>query len=65
MKAKPFQTMPDTKRPRVVTYLDDEDMKQGLEQLAFARSRSVSNLLLALVKAEIDRAKASGELKCQ
>lgn len=55
-------SMAETKRPRVVAYLDDEEMKQKLEILADRRCRSVSNLLLALVRNEIEQAEKSGEI---
>jgi hypothetical protein len=55
--------MSKTDRPRIVTYLDNEEMKRDLERLALARSRSVSNLLVALIKPEIEAAKASGEIE--
>jgi hypothetical protein len=59
----PSSNMSKTDRPRIVTYLDSEEMKRDLERLALTRSRSVSNLLVALIKSEVEAAKASGEME--
>jgi len=59
----PSSNMSKTDRPRIVAYLNSEDMKRDLERLALTRSRSVSNLLVALIKSEVEAAKASGDMK--
>jgi hypothetical protein len=47
--------MAKTARPSVVVYLNDEEMKAQLERQAASESRSVSNYIVALLKAEFDR----------
>jgi hypothetical protein len=47
--------MAKSARPSVVVYLDDEKMKSQLERQAASESRSASNYIVALLKAEFDR----------
>lgn len=49
-----------TSKNKVNTYLDD-DVKEDAQRLASARSRSLSNLIEALLIREIKKAKAEGE----
>ncbi len=53
-----------TSKAKLFAYISHED-KADLEQLAQIRNRSVSNLIETLVKDEIAKAKAAGELKDQ
>lgn len=48
-------SMAKTTRPSIVIYLDDEAMKARLERQAAKESRSVSNYIVALIKAEFKR----------
>lgn len=50
-----------TSKAKVFAYIQNE-LKEDLERLAEVRNRSISNLLETLIKAEVDQAKASGEL---
>ena len=49
-----------TKRPKVMVYLDDEQLKADLEALAAFEGRSLSNLFNRLAKNAIEQAKAEG-----
>lgn len=53
-----------TKNPRVVFYLPEE-LKEKLEKLARSNTRSVSNMVLALVEQAIKDAEARGELESE
>jgi len=50
-----------TNKAKVFAYIDPE-LKEGLEQLAERRNRSVSNLVETLIQQEIEKAKEAGEL---
>ena len=50
-----------TKKPRVVTYLDEE-LKARAEKVAEYQGRSLSNYIEQLVKADVARAEAAGEI---
>jgi hypothetical protein len=52
-----------TKRPKVMVYLDDEQLKADLEALAAFEGRSLSNLFNRLAKNAVEHAKAEGDIK--
>ena len=51
-----------TKRPKVMVYLDDDQLKADLEALASFEGRSLSNLFNRLAKTAIEQAKAEGRI---
>jgi CopG-like RHH_1 or ribbon-helix-helix domain, RHH_5 len=51
-----------TKRPKVMVYLDDEQLKTDLEALAAFEGRSLSNLFNRLAKNAVEQAKAEGSI---
>lgn len=51
-----------TKRPKVMVYLDDEQLKADLEALAAFEGRSLSNLFNRLAKNAVEQAKAKGSI---
>jgi CopG-like RHH_1 or ribbon-helix-helix domain, RHH_5 len=52
-----------TKRPKVMVYLDDEQLKADLEALAAYEGRSLSNLFNRLAKNAVEQAKADGYIE--
>ena len=52
-----------TKRPKVMVYLDDEQLKADLEALAAFEGRSLSNLFNRLAKNAVEQAKAGGYIE--
>ncbi|NEP17571.1 MAG: ribbon-helix-helix protein, CopG family [Leptolyngbya sp. SIO4C1] len=59
VKAIP-DSMPSDK-PRITLYIDQE-LKDALEVLAERDDRSVSNYVIQLIKLDVARARAAGEL---
>jgi hypothetical protein len=52
-----------TKRPKVMVYLDDEQLKADLEALAAFEGRSLSNLFNRLAKNAVEQAKSEGYIQ--
>jgi hypothetical protein len=52
-----------TKRPKVMVYLDDEQLKADLEALAAFEGRSLSNLFNRLAKNAVEQAKTEGYIE--